>query len=90
MYVATQVSSPEYFLSGRHLAAGLTVSKVKDGLSLILGCGRLSHKGQRLMGESMFQGPRMTSPAPLDSEFQGSACPQSDAVCGGLLVVGPR
>lgn len=52
MSVATQVSSPELFLSGRHLAAGLTVSKVKAGLSLILGCGRLSHKGQRLKGES--------------------------------------
>lgn len=52
MSVATQVSSPELFLSGRHLAAGLTVSKVKAGLSLILGCGQLSHKGQRLKGES--------------------------------------
>lgn len=41
MSVATQVSSPELFLSGRHVAAGLTVSKVKAGLSLILGCGFL-------------------------------------------------
>lgn len=82
------MSSPEHFLSGRHLAAGLTVNKVKAGLSLILGCGWLSRKGQRLMGESMFQGPGMTSPALLDSEFQGSACLQSGPVCGGLLVVG--
>lgn len=32
----------------------------------------------------------MTSLALLDSEFQDSESPQSDLVCGRLLVVGPK